>query len=329
MTNTNTVFIVSQPRAGSTLLQTLLGGHADVFAPGEAWLMLPLVHAIAGSRRNVSSPYDQTLADDAIGEFLQHHLPGGWNGFSHAVGQTAQRIYAAAREHAGARVLIDKTPRYYWIIEDLLEMLPECRIILLVRNPLAVLSSIMETWTRRKRVGFLKDYRGDLLEAPARIAAAMSLEEDRICTVRYEDLIGDTERKLDQLQRFIGVEPTEGLHRYQADTTRMYGDPNGIHRHHQPTAESMEKYLRLAARRATHWRLLDDYRRFLGPDMLAKLGYCDQELQRQLDAVRPVQSFLAPPLADQTRPRPAEPKRSYLRARRMIADAFDGFRRAA
>ncbi|WP_182871023.1 sulfotransferase family protein [Rhodopirellula sp. JC639] len=318
---TPVVFIVSQPRAGSTLLQTMLSGHDDVHAPGEAWLMLPLVHAIAGSRRDVRSPYDQCLADDAVGEFVRGNLNGGWSELQAEIGRAATRIYEAARARAGAKTLIDKTPRYYWIIEDLLSLIPDCKIIVLRRNPLAVLSSIMETWTRRTRVGFLKDYRGDLLEAPARIAAAMAIQDERIYSLRYEDLVHDPASHLAEMQSFIGLRPVEGLQHYGTATHRAYGDPQGVHQRDAAQVDSVQKYLDRAAARATDWRLMDDYRRHLGPGLLKRLGYDDDELKRHLDAVRPTGTLLAPTLSSQIRPRPAEPRRSVIRLRRMAADA--------
>lgn len=326
VTNNNSttpiVFIISQPRAGSTLLQTMLSGHPDVHAPGEAWLMLPLTYAISGSRRDVCSPYDQCLADDAVGEFVRENLDHGWSELQAELGEVARKIYRSARERAQARVLIDKTPRYYWIIEDLLGMLPECRIILLRRNPLAVLSSIMQTWTRRKKVGFLKDYRADLLEAPSRMAAAMSIEDDRLYSLRYEDLVSAPESHLSKLQDFIGVEPVDGLERYGLVQRRTYGDPTGVHGSDRAQTGSLDKYLVHSGNRATDWRLLDDYRRFLGPDLLSRLGYDDEELRRELNAVKPAAASIAPSLESQVRSRPAEPKRSIIRLRRIAADAL-------
>lgn len=314
------VFIISQPRAGSTLLQTMLAGHPDVHAPGEAWLMLPLVHAIAGSRRAVQSPYDQCLADDAVGEFVRENLDGGWAEVQDELGEAARRLYASALQRAGKEVLIDKTPRYYWIIEDLLRLVPECRIVVLLRNPLAVLSSIMKTWTRRTRVGFLKDYRGDLLEAPTRLAAAISLQDPRIVSLRYEDLVQDPSTHLNRLQDFIGLPRVDRLENYGTVSQRTYGDPLGIHQHQSSQTTSLDKYLQAASERATDWRLLSDYRQHLGKSLLERLGYDDAELERALQSVRPKGTAIAPSLASQVSPRPAEPKRSVIRIRRVTAD---------
>lgn len=306
----------------------MLAGHPDVCAPGETWLMLPLVHAISGGRRNVSAPYDSILGDDALSEFVQRHLPRGWSDVQNEMGQAARRIYARARNAAGAAVLLDKTPRYYWIVEDLLALLPECRMIVLLRNPLAVLASIVRTWTNPRRVGFLKDYRADLLEAPTRLAGAVEIQDSRILSLRYEDLVADPERELETIQRFLGLPVQSGLSHYESAQDRLYGDPVGIHRSSSARSNSSERYLEDASSSATLWRLLDDYRDALGPKLLARLGYDDEELARKLASVRPKRTGMAPPLRSQVAERPAEPLRSLIRLRRMTAEGFTS-RRAA
>ena len=39
-------FIISQPRAGSTLLQRLLATHPQIQTIGEPWLAIPFVYAL-------------------------------------------------------------------------------------------------------------------------------------------------------------------------------------------------------------------------------------------------------------------------------------------
>jgi len=36
----NMIFLISQPRAGSTLSQRMLGSHPDIYTVSEPWLML-------------------------------------------------------------------------------------------------------------------------------------------------------------------------------------------------------------------------------------------------------------------------------------------------
>ena len=196
-------------------------------APGETWMMLPMVHSISGATRAVDSPYDGYLADHAINLFALDHLDGGIGILQTEIGRAAARIYDAACRRAGADVLIDKTPRYYWIIEDLLRMLPESRIIILVRNPMAVLSSVIQTWSTKGSGGSLSSYRADLLEAPPRLANAIEYGDDRVHTVHYEDIVTDTEAALTELQRFMGLEVEENLSHYGQPIPRSFGDQQG------------------------------------------------------------------------------------------------------
>jgi hypothetical protein len=217
-------------------------------------------------------------------------------------------------------VLVDKTPRYYWIIEELLQMIPDSRVILLLRNPLAVMSSIIATWTRPSSVGFLSGYRADLLEAPARLANAAALDEPRIHVVAYESLVGDPEPMLAQLQRFIGVDVIAGLSHYGTARRRDYGDPRGIHRDSAANRRSLDKWLEAAAASAAQWRLLNDYRLDLGGELLGRLGYDTRELAAELEQIRPAGTRLAPSLRMQISGRPWEPAQSWIRARRLCAE---------
>ena len=41
---------------------------------------------------------------------------------------------------------LDKTPRYYWILNEIHELFPEAKYIYLTRNPINVFSSTMTSW---------------------------------------------------------------------------------------------------------------------------------------------------------------------------------------
>ncbi len=319
------VFIVSQPRAGSTLLQTMLGGHPQVVAPGETWLMLPLAHAICGSVRDVTAPYDGYLADHAISLFSQSCLDHGVSDIQREIGAAAERIFDSVCARANAQVVIDKTPRYYWIIEDLLQLLPQCRVIVLLRNPLAVMSSIAKTWSLRN----LHAYRADLLEAPSRLANAVELEHDRVMTVRYEKLIEDPEPCLTAIQRYIGLDPVSGLSEYGSAPRRVFGDPSGIHGATGVNRGSLEKWLRDAANDASMWRICDDYRKALGKNMLRRLGYQPERLEQQLASVKPFGTAIAPSLRSHLHAASSEPVRSMKQIRSIFARAASGGLRKA
>ena len=51
------IFVISQPRSGSTLLQRLLSGHSWIQTSAETWLMLhlSLIHISEPTRQLMSS----------------------------------------------------------------------------------------------------------------------------------------------------------------------------------------------------------------------------------------------------------------------------------
>lgn len=318
------VFLASQPRSGSTLLQTILEKHPQVAAPGETWFMLPLTHSLLASRRGVDAPYESKLADEAVSLFAQEYLPHGIQTIQDELGMAAARIYDVARRRAQADVLVDKTPRYYRIIDDLLHWVPDCRVIVLTRNPLAVLASIITTWSHR-----LSPYRADLFEAPKRLAKARHSTDPRILSVRYEDLVGSPESTLTNIQQFMGIEVVSELFRYGTAKRRRYGDPVGIHNDTAAHQRSLSKWISLAGSSATNWRLLNDYRRLLGSELLEQLGYDSDELRELLATVRPRGTRLAPSLIANIDYGSTEPMKSLVSIQRLCADAVARTRKAA
>ena len=75
----NLIFLVSQQRAGSTLLQRLLAGHPAVHTTAEPWLMLHPIYALRGEGHDAE--YNARVALKALEDFLgtleygqSHHL---------------------------------------------------------------------------------------------------------------------------------------------------------------------------------------------------------------------------------------------------------------
>ena len=68
------IFIISQPRSGSTLLQRILGSHKEIYTTSEPWLMLSPIYAARKS--GVQAEYDHQLSRCALKEYLTV-LPDG------------------------------------------------------------------------------------------------------------------------------------------------------------------------------------------------------------------------------------------------------------
>lgn len=278
----NLIFIISQPRSGSTLLQRLLAGHPDISTAAETWLML---HPLYGTRKQgVSAEFNSVWAAHAVGEFLDNYAFGQAT-YDHGIRAFAQRIYGAALARSERRFFLDKTPRYFFIIPDLYRLFPQARFIFLLRNPMAVLYSEFNTYVKGNWPALARFAPG-LLEAPRRIVDGMALLGEAAIVVRYEELVAEPERRVRELCGRLGFDYHPEMIDY-SNTPAPKGvanDPVGIHKHTKPSASSVAKWKEMAA--DPQLRLFaQDYARALGPELLEKMGYSFGEIDEVFRAV--------------------------------------------
>ena len=195
------IFIISQPRSGSTLLQRILAGHAEIQTSAETWLML---HPIYGLRkRGIKTDYNAKWAVTGVTEFLENYADGK-DTYLAGIRSFAATVYGRVLEKHGKRLFLDKTPRYTMIIEELHELFPAAKYVLLIRNPLAVLKSELHTY-----VGddwpILSGFEPDLVAAPRRLVAARELLGTSAFEVRYENLVTEPRDVVEKLCDFLGM----------------------------------------------------------------------------------------------------------------------------
>ena len=135
----NVVFLLSSPRAGSTLLSAMLNRHSRVLCPAEPWFLLSL-HALYHGTGTGIAAYDQHLADIGLRELA------GEEEFLRAARAFASSLYSSRLAASGRSVFVDKTPRYYHILPFLTDLFPRARMIWLKRNPLDVAASYKTSW---------------------------------------------------------------------------------------------------------------------------------------------------------------------------------------
>lgn len=263
---TTPILLISLPRSGSTLVQRVLAAHPQVATASEPWLLLPLLLPL---RDDVPAPGGwQPRIHEALEDFAQV-LPEGSTSYEGAVADAARRLYDEAAE--GKPFYLDKTPPYFLIVEEIVRALPEARIIVLWRNPLAVLSSVVETFCGGRWQP--QNYPTSLFGGLARMIEGARRHPDRIHTVRFEDLIsGEDEWR--RLTAFAGFEfDPEALRRFpQVQLQGAMGDPVGTVAYQRIEGEPTEKWRRtisnplrrLWARRYLEW---------IGAERLAFMGY--------------------------------------------------------
>lgn len=277
----NLVFIVSQPRAGSTLLQRMLSGHAEIQTSAETWLML---HPAYGLRRKgISTDFRAQWAATGVREFLDNYADGEET-YREGVRRFAESIYGTVLKKNGRRIFLDKTPRYTMILPELKALFPRARFILLIRNPLSVLNSELHTYVKDDWWK-LSNFNPDLLDAPTRLIAARSLLGNQAIEVRYETLVTNPEQELQRICTHLSIDYEPAMLEY-GDTPVPAGrmnDPIGIHRHTRASADSVQKWTALGSN-FQHRHFALSYLDFLGDDTIRDLGYDPQELRTTIES---------------------------------------------
>jgi hypothetical protein len=185
----NLAFIISPPRAGSTVLQRALGCHPAIHTMSEPWVALPILKALDPVHDPEVDQIGRRLCAQAVNEFLATVSPDKQQRlWLRACRAALTVLYDAALSSAASdekTVFLDKTPRYYLIINQLFAVFPEATFVYLVRHPLSMFASIYRNWTADP----LANHYNDLVMAPQRMRASHLLFTRRFSFITYEDLV--------------------------------------------------------------------------------------------------------------------------------------------
>jgi hypothetical protein len=274
------VFILSLGRSGSTLLQRALACHSEISASGETWLLLP--HLSGLRTHGIYADYTHANAVRGIEDFAAQ-LPGGIEEYKAELREFVVRLFTkSARE---ARYFVDKTPRYALAIHEILDVFPECKLIFLWRNPLAIIASYINSFGTPGKWA-LYSFELPLTVGLSNLVAGYEAARHRALGLRYEDLVSDPEGALERILEYLDLPFEPDMLDLLADTKfkGRYGDPTGTHQYSSIVSEPLEKWkttLRNPLRKAWCSR----YLRWLGRERLAVMGYDIDDLIAALNAV--------------------------------------------
>lgn len=280
----NLVFLISQPRAGSTMLQRILGSHPKIHTLSEPWIMLHPLYAL--KEDGYWFEYDGYVAWLARTEFFLS-LPNGIDDYYEALRNMYVGLYNQTLTGSGKQFILDKTPRYYNIIPELKQLFPKAHFIFLLRNPLAVLDSISRTWIKGSWM-LLHRYKLDLLEAPKLIIEGIELFNGSCTVIRYEDLVKNPNAEINRLCENLNIEFIADIVAYGSfnEQAWLHGDKLEINRLEKPVPEYVDKWIDNLTD-PQYWKISYDYLSFLGKSLITKMGYSFEDLNENLMSVKP------------------------------------------
>ncbi|MBW1731455.1 MAG: glycosyltransferase [Deltaproteobacteria bacterium] len=278
----NLLFLVSQPRAGSTLLQRVLGSHSQIHTLAEPWVMLHPIYA--AKTRGIETEYGAIYARHALEDFISE-LPAGYEDYYDGLREMARIWYGRHLDKSGKCYFLDKTPRYYFIIPELIQLFPNAKIIVLLRNPLSVLMSILDTWVQDdwRRLAL---HRHDLLTAPFKLVQTIRELRNRVLVLHYEQFVTQPEQSIRRLCDQLKL-PYEHVMRYygifRPPKGRM-GDNIGIEKYMEPSTDSLEKWKK-SIRTPEKKMLAQLYLTLIGENIVTSMGYDFKALSEEVFAI--------------------------------------------
>lgn len=266
------------------MLQRILGNHPQIHTLSEPWIMLHPLYALREG--GVWFDYDGQVAQLARFEFIRS-LSNGENDYFGALRRMYVYLYNQSLANSGKQFILDKTPRYYNIIPDLKLLFPKAHFIFLLRNPLAVLNSILRTWVNGSWM-LLHRYKLDLVKAPKLILEGIELLKGSSTVIYYEGLVNDPGTETRRICRNLGLEFVEDIVDYGTFDEQywLHGDKSKIWKLGKPDPQNIEKWVE-NINEPQVWRLANDYLFLLGDNTVTQMGYSFDNLREKLLDFRP------------------------------------------
>jgi sulfotransferase len=207
----NFVGVTGLPRAGSTLLCQLLAMHPEMHCEGHS---SPLCNTLLGIRRMISDDQFMLSQLDTHFDAAYGHLTSAMRGFLRGWHHDADK-----------KVVVDKNRAWLHCIELLLQLAPEAKLIVCIRELGQIYGSIESQHQKTIFLDFidhLADYdrfgRADILFAKDKAVGSplISLHaiqdlpaqvQQRLYVLRFEDLMARPAACMSHLYDWLGLSP--------------------------------------------------------------------------------------------------------------------------
>ena len=200
-----------------------------------------------------------------------------------AVGSAMRELYQKAAKNNNAQYFLDKTPRYALIADDIIDIFPDGKFIILWRNPLAIIASMIETWGGGKWI--IPSFKVDLFDGLASLIDSSQAHSGKILTVQYENFLNSPETELSRIAEYLELQldPVVIKNFSKVSFAGKFGDSTGINDYHEIDTAPLDKWKavinnplrKMWCRRYLHW---------LGEERLRVMGYDLDELLLELDS---------------------------------------------
>lgn len=281
------IFLFSLPRSGSTLLQRILMSHSQVASVAEPWLMLPFNYAY--KKDGILTEYSHNVAYAALDDFIEN-LPKKQDDYYDALGTFANTLYE--KQCLNNEIyFLDKTPRYYHIIPEIVKTFPDAKFLFLFRNPLHIMSSVMRTWCNDS-FKHLHNYEQDFNLGFRSLAEGYQFLGGRAYAIQYEQFVSEPIHLTKEICAYLEIEFEEEMlvSFSHQDTRGRVGDPTGIKDYQNISTNSLDKW-KVTFNTPLRKKIIHQYINSIESEVFNIQGYDKQQILKEIDSLEELSKF--------------------------------------
>lgn len=233
------IFIFSLPRSGSTLLQRVLMSHEDIHSVAEPWVLLPQVFSLR--EEGTLSEYSSLTAYWAVRDFI-NNLPNKEADYNASLRTFILDLYSKQCQN-NERYFLDKTPRYYLIIDEIVSLFPDAKFVFLFRNPIHAYASAIATWGNN-RFNKLRSTYDDIVTGTQLLSEGYNKHKDKSIAINYEKFVTNFESELKTITDYLNIELNQSIlnNFHIQDTKGSLGDPTGVKKYTTISRKSIDNW---------------------------------------------------------------------------------------
>ncbi|MEM6338711.1 MAG: sulfotransferase [Pseudomonadota bacterium] len=276
------LFIFSLPRSGSTLLQRILMSHKDIASVAEPWLLLPLIYSL--KQDGVLTEYVHVCSYKGLEDFIKN-LPNKDNDYFKALSIFVNTLYEKQCRN-NEIYFLDKTPRYYLIIPEIAKIFPNAKFIFLFRNPVQVMSSIIQTWSNGTLMK-LYSYHRDLNYGPKALSEGFNLLKDKSYAIQYEEFLTQPKKYIHEICSYLQIDFDENMLNTfcEQDIKGRFGDPTGSKEYKSIEKKSLIKWKKTFNTKFRK-KLVFDYINSIDDSVLTTQGYSKKGIIDEIENLK-------------------------------------------
>jgi len=194
------IFVGGSPRSGTTLIQNMLDSHPDIIG-GPEFIHIPdiidlrekLHHSISIEWIDLICSYDDV--DNCIRSLIENLL-------------------LPFADKYGGKLLSEKTPQNVLVFSELISLFPEARFIHVVRDPRAIVASMLQAGVRAKdkeikTAEFTSNLNAAINYTKRSLKSgfdAYKIAPDKVVNVVYENLVTNPKSETIKICQFLKIQ---------------------------------------------------------------------------------------------------------------------------